>query len=665
MRIPLLALVAAIATAADPVELPVTRVTLSTSGVGAFEHRGTVDGDAETMLRFRSAQIDDVLKSMVLQDLGGGAGAIVRYPSQEPLERTLGSFRIDLSSDPSLPGILTQLRGQAVTVEHLDRTVDGTVIGVEDRTIYRHGTEMQTEWILNLLVDGQLRALPVADLRGVRPRDARVRADLEQALTALDGALDQERRPVVAAFRGAGKREVRVAYVVEAPVWKAAYRLLLPTDGGPATLQGWAIIENATQSDWRGVQLSLMGGRPVAFTMDLHRSHYVRRPRVDLDLGPNVVVPDPAEGGERDKAVARAEEAGQTFGGEQAGVQLLPPIEENTPDPAGSLASALAVATSGTADLGALVRYDIGAVTLARGGAAMLPILSATVALERVALWNRMVHPRLPLAAVRFVHPGPQLAPGPLTVYDGTSYAGDARFASIGPGATVTAGYAVEQRITVDVEEPDEDEQTDLVRIVNGVLEQRSIRERRLVYRATNVGTSAQTLIIEHPFAPGYEQRGGPLPEERVGTVDRHRLSIPAGRNAALEIREIRTESTTLALTTPDAEFILHLQGMAASPALRAAIARLGTLRAACDEAERDAARVRARSQELGKEQERLRENLKAVPTESAFAGTLLAKLGRLEIEIGALQQEADRQDGLWTERRRTLESELAALTVE
>ena len=74
------------------VELPVRAVTLFSSGVGYFEHFGTVAGEAGTQLRFKADQIDDLLKSLVLQDLDGGVVSTVTYPSAEPLERQLGSF---------------------------------------------------------------------------------------------------------------------------------------------------------------------------------------------------------------------------------------------------------------------------------------------------------------------------------------------------------------------------------------------------------------------------------------------------------------------------------------------------------------------------------------------------------------------------------------------
>src|SRR3954469_10274679 len=87
-------------------------------------------------------------------------------------------------------------------------------------------------------------------------------------------------------MRGQGKRTVRVAYIVTVPVWKASYRLTLPADATPpkAALQGWATVENLSGQDWKGVELTLVSGRPVAFHQALYDAYYVTRPEVPVEV---------------------------------------------------------------------------------------------------------------------------------------------------------------------------------------------------------------------------------------------------------------------------------------------------------------------------------------------------------------------------------------------
>src|SRR5436309_2926074 len=87
---------------ADGAAVPVRQVVLYSSGVGYFEHFGNVKGTVSTELRFKTAQINDILKSLVLEDLDKGKISVVTYPSQDPLSKTLKSFQVDISANPSL-----------------------------------------------------------------------------------------------------------------------------------------------------------------------------------------------------------------------------------------------------------------------------------------------------------------------------------------------------------------------------------------------------------------------------------------------------------------------------------------------------------------------------------------------------------------------------------
>ena len=78
-------------------DLPLRKVVLFTSGVGFFDHRGEVDGDARVELEFDVKDANDLLKSMVVQDFGGGRVSAVTYGSRDPVTRTLATFAIELT----------------------------------------------------------------------------------------------------------------------------------------------------------------------------------------------------------------------------------------------------------------------------------------------------------------------------------------------------------------------------------------------------------------------------------------------------------------------------------------------------------------------------------------------------------------------------------------
>src|SRR6059058_4947948 len=83
-------------------KLPVKQVVLFSSGVGYFQRQGEVEGDARVDLSFPAGDINDLLKSLTLQDLNGGLVTAVSYDSHDPVERTLKSFAVDLTGQPSL-----------------------------------------------------------------------------------------------------------------------------------------------------------------------------------------------------------------------------------------------------------------------------------------------------------------------------------------------------------------------------------------------------------------------------------------------------------------------------------------------------------------------------------------------------------------------------------
>ena len=277
----LVALAAGASAAAQPTtDVPVERVILFTSGVGYFEHAGRVSGDAEVVLRFDETALNDVLKSLLVEDPGGRVAGVL-YPSQAPIERTLRSFALDLSGAPDLANILTQARGAEVTVDAPGGSVRGTILAVG--TAPPEGVGMPPGRTLTLATGGGLVTLRLEDVRRIAFTDAAMQAELDAALAALAEARGGQRRPVRIQLRGGAGRRVRLGYVVEAPVWKTSYRLVLPEQGAAdGTLQGWALVENPTEADWSGVDLTLVSGRPVSFVTDLYTPRYIDRPVVTL-----------------------------------------------------------------------------------------------------------------------------------------------------------------------------------------------------------------------------------------------------------------------------------------------------------------------------------------------------------------------------------------------
>src|SRR5215467_10544482 len=121
--------------------LPITRVVLLNSGVGYFSRSGEVEGDARVDLTFPESDINDLLKSMVLEDFNKGRISAVSYDSREPIARTLNSFAINLNDNPTFAGIVSQMRGERVDVviapgaANQPGKLSGVIVGVESQKV--------------------------------------------------------------------------------------------------------------------------------------------------------------------------------------------------------------------------------------------------------------------------------------------------------------------------------------------------------------------------------------------------------------------------------------------------------------------------------------------------------------------------------------------------
>ncbi|MCK5249425.1 MAG: hypothetical protein KAJ98_05630, partial [Spirochaetaceae bacterium] len=233
-------------------------------------------------MAFDAGDVDDLLKSLILQDYDGGFVESVTYRSKDPLNRILGSFSLNIADNPPLARLLDRARGERVRIEGTP-SVDGIIVGIEYRGVASDGAVIQVP-VLNLVTAEGLRQADLADIRSLRFLDPVVQADLDAALAVIAANRQEDKKMITLRFGGDGVRRVSVSYVREVPVWKTSYRLVLDDDG-TAQLQGWAMVENTGESDWNNISLALASGQPISFVMDLYSPIYVPRPRIRQDYG--------------------------------------------------------------------------------------------------------------------------------------------------------------------------------------------------------------------------------------------------------------------------------------------------------------------------------------------------------------------------------------------
>ena len=536
-------------------QLPLSQVVLFTSGVGYFQREGTVIGNADLDLYFRTRDINDLLKSLVIQDLDGGRVSEATYSSRDPLTRTLQSFAIDLTGNPGIGEILAQVRGEKVELVTSQRII-GAVLSVESKSTGEH-TETA---LLNLLTNEGIRSIDLAEVRSFRVLNAQLQNELKQALTLLTENRSTEKKRVSIGFYGEGRRRVRVGYLLESPLWKTSYRLVLD-EGQEHFLQGWAIVENTTEEDWRDISLSLVSGRPISFIMDLYQPLYVPRPTIEPELYTSIA-PQRYE----DELGLAAEPSEAPLSKERIAESLAVPMteegygaEEDVYFDELDLRQGVATAARAV-EAGNFFRYVIKhPVTIPRQESAMLPIVNQNVEGRRISIYNQNVQEKHPLHGLKLKNTtGFDLMGGPLTVFEQGSYAGDALIDTLPAGAERYISFALDLGTEVAVSSRSAPETLLSVRIIKGSLISTVSLRAESTYTIKNSDDQSRTVMVEHPLNPDWDLISPERAEETTRDAYRFQVEVNPGKAEDLLVATERRIDRSVLLTNVNNEQISY-----------------------------------------------------------------------------------------------------------
>jgi hypothetical protein len=651
-------------------ELELRRVMLSAGGVGYFEYEATVDGDATLPLSVRLDQVDDVLKSIVVYDDSGAAGAI-RLPGREPLSQIFRDlpFGPDALRSPvmmlnALPGAKIRATGQRQIEGRLVRVVPEQV-SLPDRggTVTRNRVSVMT-------VEG-LQTFIFEEAESVIFTDPELQAQIDTALASISEHRTRGRRTLQVVSRGNGRRTIRVGYVVAAPLWKASYRLTLSDrTSRKGQLQGWAVIENMSGQDWDAVELTIVSGNPVTFRQALYSAYYAHRPEVPVEVLGNVMpradtgtlatdesTMSAAEREERFRVSQRADldrqsklgvevkdVTGEVYvrGGRSSDVQFdLEPV--STPP---SQARLVAAASKEAATQ---VTFRIPyAVSVTSGQSVLVPIIDRDIPSQRVGLYQPSVHDRHPLSAVRLDNDGKTGLPaGVITLYesgdDGASFVGDAQLSTLPSGDERLVSFALDHKTMID-REVESKQAIAKGRIVNGVLELTYEVEQATVYRIKAPVHEGREVLIEHPRQQGWKIVK-PDPEDVELTDDHYRIrrEIRSGEQVSVNVEMTMPRLETVILTGQTGDFYLaYAENGELDDELRNSFREMALLRDIVDTHERRLQELEGERNRLHEEQRRIRDNLSRIPHGIDLQGRYLEKLNLQEDEIETIFAETE-----------------------
>jgi hypothetical protein len=671
----------------DANPLPLTKVVLYNSGVGFYEHNAKVDGDKQVDLRFNVEDVNDLLKSMVLQDFDGGKIATVNYASRDPITKTLKTFAIDLTENPTLADLLRQVRGQRIQIEQAGaKPIEGVIIGLERRT-EKVGDDKTVETdYLNLLTDAGLRSFSLNNVASVKLLNEALDRDLRQALMTLALGQETDKKTVSVSFVGKGERRVRVGYVQQSPIWKTSYRLVLADKKQP-TLQGWALVENTTEQDWNNVSLTMVSGRPISFVMNLYEPLYVQRQVVepelfaslrsqtygqDLRRGVYGLERENAGAAKRQAAFTRAAPAAPPAAAEMGGGQQIR-IRESAGDgeeyDIPDLQNlALGVMSSATAsNLGELFQYVVDSpVTLPRQQSAMLPIVQAEIKGDKVIIYNPAVHAKHPLNGLKLKNTTDlHLMQGPITVFDAGAYAGDARIEDIAPGGERLISYAMDLDTEVSQQSKFEPEQLVSLKIVKGVIITSRKYERKQTYLVRNSGGADKNLLIEMPLDSSWKLVMPEKPTEK--TRDRYRFAVnaTAGKPVTFDVEEEQIVEQQVAATNLDDNMIQYYQrSKVVSDSVKEALAKVVDMKREIERLTTMKQQASNQIDVIGVEQARIRQNMQQLDRNSDLYRQYVTKFSDQEQQIERLRGQIADLDQQINDRRAALDDFMANLNV-
>ncbi len=648
-------------------ELPITKVALFSSGVGYFEHNGKVSGDSLVRLSFRAEEVNDALKSLIVRDgTGASAGSpTISYPSQESLDRTLSGLLIDLTGAPDVASMLGRLRGAEVSID-TPQTVTGRIVSIEYRPSEKPDISLP---YLSLLGSSGLRSIALSEIVALRFTDKRISDDFERALTLILEARDQKMRNLDIRLPGAGTRSASIGYVVESPVWKASYRLDL-TAAKPL-LQGWAIVDNPTDRDWEGVALSLVSGRPVSFIQDLYAPLRLARPTLPLAIAGT------ASARSFESGFGLATDSLLSFDAPKAKRAEDSRVRSAlaAPAPAYSLSESAAgplplgqaaLETTQARSAGDQFEFTVKKpVSLERRKSAMLPLVAGEIAAEKVSVYDPNQDALRPMLGAWLRNSmGMKLPAGPITVFDGGVYAGDALLDFLSEKDKRLIVFGEDLGVSVD-SSLSSTEETTAVAIAKGVMTFSRRTTFAKTYTFKNSTGAAKKIVIEHPIIAGAELFEPKAFEEKTSSAYRFSLALPAAGEAKLTVKERmpRYDRVVLGSLSQDA-FLSYSSSKDIPGSIRDALKKAIDLKGKVEDAKRSLAELQAKRQELTSDQSRYRDNLGSVGRDSSQGQQYLKRLVDAENAIEQLDGKIGEAKKAQIEAQKSYEAYIANLSL-
>jgi hypothetical protein len=323
-------------------------------------------------------------------------------------------------------------------------------------------------------------------------------------------------------------------------------------------------------------------------------------------------------------------------------------------------------------DLGDFFEYKLkDRVTIHKNESALVPIVQVHVATEKVSLWNASLNSPRPLLALWLTNSSPlTLDGGSFSVLENEAFAGEGLTDAIKPGEKRLLSYAADLGIRVDSKVESEPQRVTHVHILRGAMIQTSELRQDTNYTIRDDDTTPRSLLIEHPLRDGWViSDGGPKPEETTSNVYRFRQSIEPKATAKFTIRESKPLEARFELTNlTDDQITLFIQQKSINPEIESAFRKIVEQKNRIAALDAEITRREDETQKIYDDQQRLRENLKALKgsaEERALTQRYTKQLADQETRLETIQHESADFQSKRDQAQADLDAMIANLTFD
>ena len=567
-----LALCAATARAQEraPATLPLRTVRLYEAGLGYFERTGRLGKGSDLALPVPTSHLDDALKTLVVLSADGKSHvAGIEFASSVSPDMGRALAGLPAGEDAiTWPKLLRSLQGASVEIKIERESLRGRLIDTVDpsgsdapecvadarpgadpkaggaaaaRAVSAACAIARDTTLLVLTDRGEIRRLRAAEVSSIRPTDPGFTARIGSGLDAVStqGSAVQKQLRVLAT----SSSELTLGYVAEAPVWRSSYRLVLDDKGGGA-LQGWALLHNDTDEDWKKVRLELVNGQPDSFLFPLAAPRYGRRevvtPKAELSTVPQLLG--------RTVDSMWGNEIGDSFGagglglsgigeggggrGEGIGLGTIGTIGAGQSSTVLSVGDLAGIAPAAGVEAGALFRYTLPSeLDLRAHGSALVPFLQRPVAARRIAHFAAPGDTARSAARLKN-DTGQTLPAGTIAFFADGGFAGEAMLDRMTPGEHRILAFGADLDVELDVRRTSPRDETRLVIHEGDALVEHYVRHHEVEYDLVNKSASGRTVFLTLDY----------VNNARVDGADELDFDTSAGKAMAVFKIDARTQ---------------------------------------------------------------------------------------------------------------------------